>query len=294
LAARQKVVDAGLPPLLSLKASFPQAGSVGQNPTKRKSPSMNFKLILVVVLLLVCLHSANAQRRVYGQVTDILDGNTLVLNSLNTNIKVRIQFIDSPEPSQPLYDIVKEHLALLVNGQNVEVRLSSSGQALTFGKVLLGGQDIAIQMLRDGAAWYSVPDAESQADDDRAEYLRTESLAKDEKRGIWGIANLRPAYELRLEREKVAREKREAERQALLERISRTGMRPPTIGMSYLEFDIVCGHSRFDAAEGSEDGASRDLKVFLERSEQRGARGCIGYFHFENGKLIYMSRTNRD
>jgi endonuclease YncB( thermonuclease family) len=275
LAARQKVVDASLPPLLSLKASFPQAGSVGQNPTKKEVSFNEFQT-----------HPSRS--------FTIVDGNTLVLNSLNTNIKVRIQFIDSPEPSQPLYDIVKEHLALLVNGQNVEVRLSSSGQALTFGKVLLGGQDIAIQMLRDGAAWYSVPDAESQADDDRAEYLRTESLAKDEKRGIWGIANLRPAYELRLEREKVAREKREAERQALLERISRTGMRPPTIGMSYLEFDIVCGHSRFDAAEGSEDGASRDLKVFLERSEQRGARGCIGYFHFENGKLIYMSRTNRD
>ena len=255
---------------------------------------MKCKLLFAIVGSLFLLQSANAQRSLYGQVTDVIDGNTIVLTSARTPIKIRIQYIDAPESSQPLYDVVKSHLALLLQGKSAHVVVSSANTEISQGKVIAEGMDVAIQMLRDGAAWYSVPESSSQAEDDRSTYLEAEGLAKAEKRGVWSLTGVRPAYELRLEREKAAQERLVAERKAILERISRTGLRPPTIGMQFVEFDIVCGHSDLDSVEGSQDTEGSDLKIFLAPTPNRARFACLGYFHFQDGKLIYMSRTNRD
>jgi endonuclease YncB( thermonuclease family) len=50
-------------------------------------------------------------------------------------------------------------------------------------------------MLRDGAAWYDVPEKGNQETAERQIYLNIEAVAKAEKRGVWGIKDLKPVWE---------------------------------------------------------------------------------------------------
>lgn len=171
----------------------------------------NLKLIFLFIFTLIVANAAFAQSRVNGKVVEILDGKTVVMELPNrTRLVAELQYIEVPENGQPLNETAQEHLRGLVSGKIVEFRARGLTRTKTVGQLFLNGVDISQQMIRDGAAWYAVLEKDRQDAAESDVYQSNEAQAKNEKRGIWSIENLKPSWEVRAEteakQERLARE----------------------------------------------------------------------------------------
>ena len=99
-------------------------------------------------------------------------------------------------------------------GKTVEFDPQGILPAKTFGQLYVGGLDIAQQMLRDGAAWHMSTDVSGQDLKESAVYSQNQNEARSEKRGIWGVKNLKPAWEFRAAKEEAARKQEFAQADA--------------------------------------------------------------------------------
>ena len=146
-----------------------------------------------------------------GEVVDVIDGKTVVVALQTGKVKVELQYIDVPEPSQELYETVKVHLRNLALGKVVNYRPRNIFDDHTVGRLMLNDVDLSQQMLRDGAAWLIPVQVSAQDTSEFELYSATELAAKTDGIGVWSLPNLRPAWELRAERkEKTRREERDA------------------------------------------------------------------------------------
>lgn len=175
----------------------------------------NIKLLFLFVSALLAANTAFAQSRIGGRVVEIVDGRTVVIETYaNGKLTAQLQYIEVPEAEQPFHKIAKEHLGVLVLNQKVELRARGFTPTRTVGQLFAGGVDIGQQMIRDGAAWYALPEKSGQDANESKIYESNEAQAKTEKRGIWSIENLKPSWQIRAEaeenrrqQERVAREK---------------------------------------------------------------------------------------
>lgn len=174
------------------------------------------KTLLLFLLFTFCVPICFAQRQLNGKVVDVLTGDTFVLETQSAKFNIRLQYVDAPEATQSLHDVVKSHLSQFILNKQVTVDIGVSSDGTYSGRVFSAGIDLSIQMLRDGAVWYSVPDGILQNTEEKSAYLSYERMARDEKRGVWSISDLRPAYELRLERERILKERLEAQIKELM------------------------------------------------------------------------------
>jgi hypothetical protein len=94
----------------------------------------------------------------------------------------------------------------MVLNKYVEFEPKSLGEEKTVGQVFLKGIDISQQMIRDGAAWYAVQEKSIHNENESKTYQSNETLAKNEKRGVWSIPDLKPAWEFRAEKEEKLRQ----------------------------------------------------------------------------------------
>ena len=159
------------------------------------------KLFVLSISLLLLTSPAFAQRNFAGKVVEVVDGKTVVIELTGGGkMTASLQYIEVPEAGQPLNGVVRDHLSALVLGKVVEFRAQNIATDVTFAcKVLLNGVDISQQMLRDGAAWHMPLETTGQETAQNAEYASNQSLAKGEKRGVWSVAGLKPAWEHRAE-----------------------------------------------------------------------------------------------
>lgn len=148
----------------------------------------------------------NAQFRTVGDVVDVIDGKTVVLSVPTGLVTVELQYIDVPESGQPLYTSMKDHLKTLVGGRSVELQTKGFSREKLTGKLVLNGVDVSQQMLRDGAAWHIEFSKSGQSKTEFASYAESETLAKLEKRGLWAVNDLEPAWEYRAKKKALARE----------------------------------------------------------------------------------------
>lgn len=137
------------------------------------------------------------QMRTGGQVVEIVDGRTATVLTRTGRVTVELQYVDVPESEQPLHSLVKHHLQTLLLGKTVEVYAMGFSPERTHGQIFVNGVDVGRQLLRDGAAWHVPIDTTSQKKDEFDAYAESEALARQEKRGVWSIANLQPAWEFR-------------------------------------------------------------------------------------------------
>lgn len=170
-------------------------------------------IIFIVVVLLLTAISAYPQRNISGKVVEVIDGKTCVIQMPTNKLTVVLQYIEIPEPEQPLYQTVKEHLQTLILGKTVEISPRGVVNDRTVGQIWVKGIDVGQQMLRDGAAWYSIYEKDSHKAAESSLYQETETQAKSEKRGVWGVENLKPAWEFRAEKRAL---KEQQEQQAKL------------------------------------------------------------------------------
>jgi endonuclease YncB( thermonuclease family) len=239
----------------------------------------------------------HSQRGMTGSVVEVLGTDTIAVveETRNTRFVLKLQFVDGPEHTQPLYDVVKNHLTKLALNKLVFFEMNSLSTGLVNSRVTLNGTDLSLQMLRDGAAWYSVPYSNSHRADERAVYLETETQAKNEKRGVWGIAGIRPAYELRAEREKAEQERLDkAWKEYIASAIAMAKFSEPAIGMHYFSFKRLCEArpARGDYTSNRETRYGTTIYKSLVSSEERERTGCWGDLHFdENLRLTSMGKS---
>jgi endonuclease YncB( thermonuclease family) len=87
---------------------------------------------LIFLILFLC--SASVLADITGRVVSVTDGDTIkVLDSTNTQHKIRLTGIDAPERGQPYGTKSKDHLAFMVAGKEVLVESDKNDR---YGRVL--------------------------------------------------------------------------------------------------------------------------------------------------------------
>ena len=256
---------------------------------------MKTYILLPLVLLLCSFSTSFAQRTFTGNVTEVLNGDTFIVETRLAKFTVKLQFVDAPEESQPLYTQIKDHLSRYVLNKQISFDLSTISNGVTSSRVWLNGTDLSVQMLRDGAVWYTVPDGSSQNAEERATYLESEKLAKEEKRGVWSVADIKPAYELRLARQKALKEKLDAERKKWLESaLASIRYNEPTIGMPIFSFDSLCPTASGDYVTTRQSKYGMSIYKSLVWTNEREKSQCWGDFEFDESlRLVNIRRAGK-
>ena len=111
----------------------------------------------------------------------VADGDTAtILDASNRQHKIRFHGIDAPEKSQAFGKAAAKHLASLIAGREVVVKVQDVDQyGRTVGKVFADGRDINLEMIRAGYAWHY------RRFDKSPSYAAAESEARSAKRGLW-------------------------------------------------------------------------------------------------------------
>lgn len=152
--------------------------------------------------MLLLAAGAAGQTTLTGRVVSVIDGRTCVIETDGGRVTAAIQYVDVPEPEQPFSRIVREHLERLVMGKQVTFASSGYSPTALVGRLYLNGLDMGQQLIRDGAAWHVPIGRSGQNFDEARAYVGLEILAKAERRGIWSIPNLTPAWEFRALKDK--------------------------------------------------------------------------------------------
>lgn len=176
----------------------------------------NLKSLLLVFVVLFLVQTVVSQRKLTGKVVEVIDGRTAVVEiGTDRKLTVVLQYVEVPEPEQPLYAVVKDHFGKLVLGKSAVVMARGVGDAKSAAQVFVNGVDVSQQMIRDGAAWFALPEKTEKSGAETELYISNEAQAKAEKRGVWSIEGMKPAWQFRADKQ--ARLK--AEEEAKLEEI---------------------------------------------------------------------------
>ena len=158
-----------------------------------------------VFVISVCL-PALAQQRFRGTVTAVVDGKTVIIEpKRGVKITFELRNIEVPEPEQQLHQVVKDHLANLALNKYVEFVTDGFLEELTYGRVFVNGVDLSEQLLRDGAAWFKHASDDAPETSVTRNYRANEQQARLEKRGVWSIEGMKPAWEFRAQKAEEAK-----------------------------------------------------------------------------------------
>ena len=132
------------------------------------------------------------------KVVKVTDGDTVhVLDQARERHKIRLGGIDAPEKKQPFGRKSTKNLAGYVAGKDIEVEYTKRDRyKRIIGKLLLDGQDINLQQVRDGYAWHYKYYQKDQTKRDRMIYSKAEDDARQIKSGLWSAPSI-PPWEFR-------------------------------------------------------------------------------------------------
>jgi len=180
-------------------------------------------LLVAIAVVLFSTLAAHSQNTYHGTVVDVIDGKTVVLETSSGRMNVVLQYVEVPEPEQPLHQLVIDHLGVLTRGKSAEFRLLGIGTSALRGRLVIEGIDISQQMVRDGAAWLIPQERSGQSAEEFESYKASQDQARSDKLGVWSVADLKPAWEFRAEQLEKIRQQEAAKLQL---RGVRTGLGP--------------------------------------------------------------------
>jgi endonuclease YncB( thermonuclease family) len=148
--------------------------------------------------LCVLTHVARAAD-LSGRIVSITDGDTVtLLDSTNTQHKIRLKGIDAPEMTQPIGQKAKSNLAALVFNREV---IAECGKPDKYrGEICVikvEGKDVNLGQVAAGMAWWYRDYAKEQSAQDRENYEIAEFNAKIRRLGLWADTNPVPPWEWR-------------------------------------------------------------------------------------------------
>ena len=110
---------------------------------------------LLIISVLAISTSVVTAATLTGKVVKIADGDTLTMLVGKTQVKVRLEGIDTPERGQPFGWKAGQSLAKKVFGKVVQVDdLGKDRYGRTLGTVRLGKRNINLELVQDGWAWW--------------------------------------------------------------------------------------------------------------------------------------------
>lgn len=163
----------------------------------------NFTRLLLPAAL-VLLTTAGHADTLAGRVVGVADGDTLtVLEATNTQHKIRLSGIDSPEKGQPFGQRCKQSLSDLAYGHTVAVESDKRDRyGRVIGKVLVDGHDANLEQARRGCGWHYKRYMNDQPLNDRLAYNAAEESARAGGVGLWADRDPVPPWDWRRARRK--------------------------------------------------------------------------------------------
>ena len=134
---------------------------------------------------------ASGAQTLTGRVVRVADGDTItVLDSSNTQHRIRLEGIDAPESHQAFGTQSKQNLSDMVFDKHITVIYQKTDQyGRLVGKLVLDGKDINLEQVKTGMAWHYKEYEREQAVADRDLYARAEDEARAARRGLWQDAD---------------------------------------------------------------------------------------------------------
>ena len=144
------------------------------------------KSLCCLLIYLISAIGVQAETLV-GKVVGITDGDTItVLDADKTEHKIRLMGIDAPEKKQDFGNESKKALSNYIYQKEITVEYRKQDRnKRKVGKIILGKQDICLQMIKDGMAWHYKDYEKEQPKIDRDLYSQAELKAREEKIGLW-------------------------------------------------------------------------------------------------------------
>lgn len=157
------------------------------------------RLRRVTILGLLLVSSIAIADTYTGRVVGVADGDTVtVLDSTNTQHKVRLAGIDAPEKKQAYGQVSKQHLANLLFDKTVTIETTRRDRyQREVGIVIVNGRDANLKQLESGLAWHYKKYADEQPAADRQSYAAAEVAAQQRHQGLWQDANPVPPWDFR-------------------------------------------------------------------------------------------------
>jgi len=117
----------------------------------------------------------------------VADGDTItVLDSTDTQHRIRLEGIDAPESHQAFGSRSKQNLSEMIFGKDVTVVYQKTDQyGRLVGKILLDGRDVNLEQVKAGMAWHYKEYEREQTPEDRELYAKAEDEARAARRGLW-------------------------------------------------------------------------------------------------------------
>ena len=159
------------------------------------------KSLLLALTLTFSIQFVNAAT-LTGKVVGVADGDTItVLDSSNTQYKIRLAGIDAPEKKQAFGNVSKQSLSDLVYGKQVDVDWEKQDRyGRTVGKVFVNGTNANLVQVKRGLAWYYKKYQNELILDDRLDYLHAQEAAESSKVGLWADSEPTPPWDFRKSR----------------------------------------------------------------------------------------------
>jgi endonuclease YncB( thermonuclease family) len=164
------------------------------------------RIFLTLCLMALSLPAAYAydafipkgKETVSGKVVSIADGDTLtILAAGNTQIKVRLSYIDAPEKGQAFGNRSRQTLSDLCFGKVATVLINDYDRyKRALGEVTCDGVNANVRMVEMGMAWVY-----RQYSKD-ARLLQLEEQARAQRLGLWNDREPVPPWEFRSEKRK--------------------------------------------------------------------------------------------
>jgi endonuclease YncB( thermonuclease family) len=145
-------------------------------------------LALIALLGLLLLSPALGQEvAVTGVVVGVHDGDSLtVLLPSNTQIKLRVAFLDAPELGQPFGYRAKQAMSELVFGKSVLFYPHAIDRyGRTVAQVVVDGTDAGLELVSQGLCWIYSRYIEEARPEIQASYRKAETEARAHRRGLW-------------------------------------------------------------------------------------------------------------
>jgi endonuclease YncB( thermonuclease family) len=153
---------------------------------------------------------SSGRQELPGRVIAIADGDTItILDSANTQHRIRLQGIDAPESHQAFGEQSRLSLSEMIFGKDVRVSYQKIDQyGRLVGKIILDGKDINLEQVKAGMAWHYKFYEDEQTPEDRELYARAEAEARAARRGLWQDPNPTEPYQFRKEEKRERRDAR--------------------------------------------------------------------------------------
>ena len=144
---------------------------------------------------------ASGAQTLSGRVVAIADGDTItILDSANTQHRIRLAGIDAPETHQTFGEQSRLSLSGMIFGKDVSVSYQKIDQyGRIVGKIVLDGKDVNLEQVKAGMAWHYKFYEDEQTPEDRELYAKAEAEARAARRGLWQDPNPSEPYQFRRE-----------------------------------------------------------------------------------------------